>query len=438
MMHLLRLRRWSRWGGLGLAAIVALGGALAFGWVGRSQAAASKTRHYYIAADEVEWDYAPSGMNKITGQPFDDDANVFVQRGEGRIGRIYRKALYREYTDATWSKLKPIADAWKHLGTLGPAIHAEVGDTILIDFKNNTKYPVSMHPHGVLYQKDSEGAPYADGTSGKNKADDGVPPGKTHTYTWQVPDRAGPGPGDGSSVLWMYHSHTDEVRDSYSGLIGPLIISARGQAKPDGSPKDIDREFVTMFEVSDENNSWYLDENIKRYPGKPARIDKDDEEFHESNLMHAINGFVFGNLPGLDMRVGERVRWYVIGMGTEVDLHTPHWHGQTLLMSGGSMGMRTDMVELMPGSMKILDMLPDNPGTWLVHCHEFDHISAGMLAMFNVAPAAKAETVDRASFEPAVANTPSLWQLYCRMTGRPAAEQALPYARLGEQIRALA
>ncbi len=35
-----------------------------------------------------------------------------------------------------------------------------------------------------------------------------------HTYTWLVPDRAGPGPGDGSSLMWMYHSHTDEVADT--------------------------------------------------------------------------------------------------------------------------------------------------------------------------------------------------------------------------------
>ena len=51
------------------------------------------------------------------------------------------------------------------------------------------------------------------------------------------------------------------------------------------------------------------------------------------------------------------------------------------------MGARTDMVELLPGSMKILDMLPDNPGTWLFHCHVNDHITAGMLALFTVADA---------------------------------------------------
>lgn len=38
--------------------------------------------------------------------------------------------------------------------------------------------------------------------------------------------------------------------------------------------------------------------------------------------MHGINGYVFGNLPGLDMTAGQRVRWYLMGMGSEVDLHT--------------------------------------------------------------------------------------------------------------------
>jgi hypothetical protein len=31
---------------------------------------------YYIAADEVAWDYVPSGRNQLTGKPFGADANV--------------------------------------------------------------------------------------------------------------------------------------------------------------------------------------------------------------------------------------------------------------------------------------------------------------------------------------------------------------------------
>jgi hephaestin len=76
------------------------------------------------------------------------------------------------------------------------------------------------------------------------------------------------------------------------------------------------------------------------------------------------------------------VRWYVLGMGTEVDLHTPHWHGNTVLF----MHTRMDMLELLPGSMKVVDMEPDDPGTWMYHCHVNDHIIAGMIALYTVTP----------------------------------------------------
>jgi len=339
-----------------------------------------QVRTYFIAADEVEWDYAPLGFNNITGQPFDEVAQVFTANGPNRIGTKYIKALYREYTTGKFTTLKPRSAADKHLGTLGPIVRATVGDTIHFVFKNNTSRPVSVHPHGVFYDKSNEGAPYNDGTSGGQKADDAVPPGKIFTYKWEVRDRSGPGPNDMSSVFWMYHSHTDEVADSYAGLIGPMIITARGKARADGSPVDVDRELVTMFLVSDENQSPYLDQNIAKFTTDPGSVDPEDEEFQESNLMHSINGYVFGNLPGLDMKKGEMVRWYLMGMGTEVDLHTPHWHGNTLLING----MRTDVAELLPATMMMGDMQPDDPGTWLYHCHVNDHILAGMLALYKV------------------------------------------------------
>ena len=363
--------------GTAFAALLAHGG-------GQATAVSAVTRTYYVAADQVAWNYAPSGINEITGEPFDDDANVFVEQGPQRIGSTYLKSLYRDYTNASFTTLKPVPAAWQHLGALGPLLRGEVGDTIVVVFKNKTPYPASMHPHGVFYEKDSEGAPYADGTSGAGKADDIVQPGDTHTYTWEIPGRAGPGPGDPSSILWMYHSHVDEPADTNAGLIGPIIVTRDGEGDAAGVPTDVDREFVTMFTVFDENVSPYLQTNIDTYTGRPHTVKPDDEEFVESNLMHSINGYVFGNLPleTLGMEVGESVRWYLLGMGTEVDLHTPHWHGQTVLWAG----MRTDIVELLPASMKVADMVPDDPGTWLYHCHVNDHIDAGMLARFQVTP----------------------------------------------------
>jgi manganese oxidase len=144
----------------------------------------------------------------------------------------------------------------------------------------------------------------------------------------------------------------------------------------------VDREFVTMFLVSDENQSSYLQENIDMFTDDPMSVDPEDEDFQESNLKHAINGYIYGNLPGLEMKKGEMVRWYLMGMGTEVDLHTPHWHGNTVLANG----MRTDVVGLLPATMMMADMTPDNVGTWLYHCHVNDHILAGMMALYRVKP----------------------------------------------------
>lgn len=367
---------------LALAPILALVGFGVLSVTGDASAEAVQTREYYIAADEVEWDYAPSGINQISGEPFGEEEDVFVASGRDRIGRVYLKALYREYTDDSFATLKAPAAEWEHLGTLGPVVRAEVGDTVVVHFKNQTRFPVSVHPHGVFYEKNSEGAPYNDGTSGADKADDFVEPGDSHTYTWEVPERAGPGPMDPSTILWMYHSHVDEPGDTNAGLIGPIIVGREGSLNANGTPNDVDREFVTMFTVFDENASPYLEENIRRYARVPTSVHPDDEGFEESNLMHSINGFVYGNLPGLEMNEGERVRWYELGMGTEVDLHTPHWHGNT----GTWAGMRTDIIELLPASMKVFDMTPDAVGTWLFHCHVNDHIDAGMLATYTVDP----------------------------------------------------
>ena len=69
-----------------------------------------------------------------------------------------------------------------------------------------------------------------------------------------------------------------------------------------------------------------------------------DEDFKESNQMHAINGYVYGNLNGdrgLTMREGEVVRWHVMGLGNQED-----------------------------------------------HCHVNHHIHAGMIALYAVEPCA--------------------------------------------------
>jgi manganese oxidase len=342
-----------------------------------SPALGGKTRTYFIAAEPVDWDYAPGDKNLISGEPFGDAEATWMKAGDDRIGHKYKKSQFRAYTDDTFATVKPVDAKWTHLGILGPALEAEVGDTIKVTFKNNTPFPASMHPHGVLYNKANEGAGYSDGTTEAEKADDSVATGATYVYTWPVPERAAPGPMEGSSTMWMYHSHVDEAADVYAGLMGPIIVTRKGKAKADGSPKDVDRQFVINYEVMNENGSLWIDKNKESLAKQPAA---DDENFEESNLMHSMNGYMFGNLPGVTMKVGERVRWYVMGMGTEVDIHTPHWHGGVVTANG----MKTDVVSVFPATMITADMRPDNAGSWFFHCHVNDHFTAGMSALYTV------------------------------------------------------
>jgi manganese oxidase len=337
-----------------------------------------KIRIYYIAADEVQWNYMPT-------------APTYLLRGENEIPPIpiaksdtYLKAVYREYTSDTFTTLKPRTSEWEHLGILGPLIRAEVGDVVKVVFKNNSRLICTMHPHGLAYDKESEGAYYSEGAMAPpdpTRNGNAVHRGEVFTYTWTVPERAGPGPGDPSSVLWMYHSHFNESRDMNSGLFGPIIVSRRGSTKPDGTPKDVDREFVVAFATFEENTSGYFMQNIVHDQEYPTAI-INDPNFVKTLEYFSMNGFVRGTMPLLTMRKGERVRWYMLANSNEDDVHAPHWHGQTVLFNN----MRTDTVNMGPMGMIVSDMVADNPGVWLFHCHVNDHLDGGMYALFKVTP----------------------------------------------------
>jgi FtsP/CotA-like multicopper oxidase with cupredoxin domain len=304
-------------------------------------AQAGQIREYWIAAKKVEWNYLPTGKNL-----------VMPEMGLGVWGKktTYTKYRYLQYTDASYSKEVPQPE-W--MGILGPQLQAEVGDTFKVHFKNMADKPLSMHPHGVRYDEDNDGADHR-GAGGM------IAPGKSYTYTWVVDNDAGPGPSDPSSIAWVYHSHVDSVTEIYDGLIGSIVITRKGMARSakDPAPKDVDRSFTTLFMIFNEQNG------------------------EEAGMMHAINGYIFGNLQGLDVYEGEKVRWHLIGMGNEVDLHTAHWHGKTVLAGG----RRTDVIELLPSTMISVTMQADNPGSWLFHCHVSDHMTAGMKTRWQIKP----------------------------------------------------
>ena len=350
-----------------------------------------KVREYWIAAETVDWDFAPRGENVIFGEPtlpppWDCSEPPFDPNPGGGCTLRAKKVRYIEYTEGFGA---PITQPpW--LGVLGPIIRAEVGDKVIVHFKNDTGGSVfegayGMHPHGFRYNKDNEGAVYFNvNSNGGFGAGAQINPGEIFDYEWFADKDSGPGSMDPSSLVWWYHSHIDEPFETNLGLLGPIVIVRKGWAKevewPAGSglirpvPRDVDKELVACYFIFDEGLS--ADHINPPLPGEEGLAGA------EAGLMHAINGYIFGNLEGLIMNKGDRVRWYNMGMGNEVDLHTAHWHGKVVEYGNRFFNTKTDVVELLPGSMKTVTMKADNRGEWIMHCHVADHIDAGMLTTF--------------------------------------------------------
>lgn len=331
-----------------------------------------KTRNYYIQAETVRWNYAPEeNLIYCLDTPGPPCALPDVWTDP-----IWKKVRYIEYTDETFSEPVPQPE---HLGIMGPIIRAEVGDKVVVHFRNHSRLgSFGIHPHLFRYDKVNEGAFYSpvnDPADPNTQPMDGaqVPPGGEFIYRWFADKDSSPGPGDPSSIVGWYHSHVDEPFETNLGLLGPVVVIKKGWAKEvvvarttKGKPirrpvpRDVDKELVACFFIFDE------------------------EHGEERGLMHSINGYIFGNLKGLEMNRGDRVRWYLMGMGNEVDLHTAHWHGKVVQVGNYWNWQKTDVIELLPGSQKTVTMKADNVGEWIFHCHVADHIYGGMMTTFAI------------------------------------------------------
>ena len=284
--------------------------------------AEAAVRHVWVAAVPTTWNIVPNGRDGIMGTTFEPAQTVFPT------------VVYRRYT-RNWKR--PLRNAPRtsvdHDLVPGPLIHARVGDRLRIHFKNmdrTLRNPHSMHFHGVSYRPGSDGVfvPGFDVRGGN------VRPGQTWTYRLNA--------GPGSAGVWPYHDHSSSMHESLEGgLWGALSIRGRSERRPD-------REFVSVFA-----------------PMKDFQT---------------INGRAFvGNTPVLRAKVGERIQWDVLAIGSEH--HTFHVHGHKWRTAAG---VPEDTRTLGPAESFRVKWREDAPGTWLYHCHVEQHMEQGMIGIYQV------------------------------------------------------
>jgi FtsP/CotA-like multicopper oxidase with cupredoxin domain len=285
--------------------------------------ASARQLDVWVAAVPTWWNVVPNGHDAIMGMQVDP------------ADAIFPTVVYRRYT-AQWRK--PLANASNSSsdGLLipGPLIHMRVGDAVRVHFKNldNLRFaPHSMHFHGVHYAPSSDGA-YIPGYSGRG-AD--VKFGQTFTYRLSA--------GSDSVGVWPYHDHSPSMEASVAGgMFGMLSILGRHERLPD-------REFEVVL----------------------SPFGKD---------FMAVDGRAFiGNTPIFRSKVGQRVQWDVMAMGS--DFHTFHVHGHRWI---GADGVPTDTKTVGPAESFRIQWRENAPGTWLYHCHVEDHMMRGMIGLYEV------------------------------------------------------
>ena len=91
-----------------------------------------------------------------------------------------------------------------------------------------------------------------------------------------------------------------------------------------------------------------------------------------------INDEPYSKTHPLQVRQGQRPT--VTFDNTTMMYHPIHLHGHTfqLLKADGSFGARKDTVIVLPKQKILAVLIADNPGTWVLHCHNTYHQEAGM------------------------------------------------------------
>ncbi|XP_074450992.1 coagulation factor V isoform X3 [Larus michahellis] len=332
-----------------------------------------KSWQYFIAAEEVTWDYAPSIPDSLDrhykAQHLDNFSNL--------IGKKYKKAIFRQYTDASFTKRLENPRP-KETGILGPIIRAQLNDEVKIVFKNKASRPYSIYFHGVTLSKNVEGADYPLDPTSNITQSRGIEPGKTYTYEWKIAKTDQPTAQDAQCITRLYHSAVDIERDIASGLIGPLLICKSEALTQKGVQKKADGEQQAMFAVFDENKSWYIEDNIKDYCSNPASVKRDDPKFYNSNIMHTINGYVSDSSEILGFCQDSVVQWHFSSVGTHDEIVSVRLSGHSFLYQG----KYEDVLNLFPMSGESVTVEMDNVGTWLLASWGSPEMSYGMRLRF--------------------------------------------------------
>lgn len=224
----------------------------------------------------------------------------------------------------------PLTPVWTYNGTVpGPLIEGNVGDELLVHFKNSLPEETTIHWHGVR-------VPAAmDGTAAMQAP---VPPGGTFEYRFELKDAG----------LFWFHPHVRSDTQVRKGLYG--VIRVR-------SPEDI---------VADHEGILVLDDVQVLPDGTlPTYLDDDSKMLGRQGNILLVNG---QSMPTLRWRAGatERLRVVNTANGRFFNLALPGYTWRVIGTDGGFIPQPydTDHLLVSPGERyDVMLIVKGSPGT---------------------------------------------------------------------------
>lgn len=154
--------------------------------------------------------------------------------------------------------------------------------------------------------------------------------------------------------------------------LGVLRAGAGATPPPNTRPAELDGRVLGAADL-------VAAERVRLPPGRPDRTYDVALGGGDNGYVWTINGRPHGENEPLPVREGERVRLNFKNSTTM--FHPMHLHGHTfqLRRRDGGAGPRKDTTIVRPNDPVSVEFLADNPGQWMVHCHNVYHQQGGMM-----------------------------------------------------------
>ena len=250
---------------------------------------------------------------------------------------LIAEPVRREILPGVWM------DTYGYNGDMpGPTIEINQGDRVRIVLHNKLPEPTTLHLHGLELPNDMDGVPYLN--------QDPIEPGQEFPYEWTVHQEG----------TFFYHSH--EGMQEALGMVGLFIVHPATTHEP-----AVDRDFVLIAQ------------GFQLRPNSTVP----DTLSMEWNFL-TLNGRSGPLTTPLLCKLGERVRIRFVNFSV-MDHHPLHLHGHTFWITGTEGGRMpvtawypSNNVLVAVAQVREVELIANNPGDWVMHCHMFHHMMNSM------------------------------------------------------------